>query len=216
MIAAPSRRRAGFSLVEMTVLLVTSSILAAAMYAYFGRSITHGYVPAAALQETLDLATAVESLTSDYRSIVGRDSAPAWTPQTPYQVGDRVRVPGRDFGHLFQCARGGVSGASPPAWPNAPGTRFGDGTVLWEVLPGELDAVVRKIPLLADGSGSGAVDGVVRDYEYGRYGVVFLGFIDFADGEERPAGPAGPRNLLKVVLVNAPGERMTTLLTTSY
>lgn len=207
---------AGLSLLEMTVVLVTVSILAAAMYAYFGQSITHGYVPAAALQETFDLATAVENLTSDYQTVVGRESAPVWRAGTFYAVGDRVRVPGQDFGHLYECIQLGTSGTVPPTWRNSVGDSIPDGTLVWRVLPGELDEIAQKIPQLADGSGTGAVNGVVQDYEYGHYGVASLEFIRFADGEERAVGPEDPRNLLKVVLVNPAGERMSLLLTTSY
>ncbi len=212
------RLQAGFTLLEMTVLLVATSILASMMYAYFGRAMTHGYVPLASLQKSLDLSAAVENLTSDYSSRVGANTAPPWRSNAPYQSGDRVRAPDREFGHLFRCIEeNGESGPNQPAWSNVPGTIVPDGTTRWEVLPGELDDFLEKIPRLAEGGEAGSVDGVVRDYEYGRYGVRHLGFIHFSVGEgERPVAPGDPRNTLKVTLVNGDGERITTLFTTSY
>lgn len=207
----------GFSLLEMIVLLVTTSILAAMMYTYFGRAVTHGYVPLASLQRSLDLSTALENMTSDYANWVGAAAAPAWKANTVYQPGDRVRVPNGEFGHLFQCVEeNGESGPNPPAWINVPGAIVPDGTTRWEVLPGELDGFLEKISRLADGGGSGSADGVVQDYEYGRYGIQYLGFIRFSGGEEQPAAPEDPRNSLKVALVNGDGERISTLFTTSY
>ncbi|MFP4421316.1 MAG: Tfp pilus assembly protein FimT/FimU [Desulfococcaceae bacterium] len=211
------QRALGFSLLEMTVVLVVSSILAATMYAYFGRSVTHGYVPLASLQSALDLSTAMENLTSDYRRWIETDTAPPWRPETIYQPGDRVRAPGRKFGHLFACIEeDGISGASEPTWENVPGNIVVDGTTRWRVLPGQLDGLVQKISMLADDGGPGDLDGVVQDYEYGRYGIHFLEFIRLLDGVERAIESQDPRNLLKVVLVNDAGERFTLLLTTSY
>lgn len=212
-----SQRRMGFSLLEMTVVLVISSILAATMYAYFGRSVTHGYVPLVSLQSSLDLSTAMENLTSDYRQWIETETAPPWQAETTYQPGDRVRAPNRKFGHMFECIEeDGISGASEPAWENIPGKIIVDGATRWRVLPGELDGFVQKISLPADDGGPGSVDGVVQDYEYGRYGIHFLEFILLVDGMERNIGSDDPRNLLKVILVNDVGERFTLLLTTSY
>jgi prepilin-type N-terminal cleavage/methylation domain-containing protein len=207
----------GFSLLEMTVVLVISSILAATIYAYFGRSVTHGYVPLVSLQSSLDLSTAMENLTSDYRQWIETETAPPWQAETTYQPGDRVRAPNRKFGHLFECVEeNGVSGASEPVWENIPGNVILDGTTRWRVLPGELDGLLQKITFFADGSGSGSVDGVVQDYEYGRYGVHFLGFIQFINGSEQAIDSQDPRNLLKIILLNDVGERFTLLFTTSY
>jgi hypothetical protein len=207
----------GFTLLEMTVLLVATSILAAMMYTYFGRTVTHGYVPLASLQKSLDLSTAVENMTSDYANWAGSDAAPPWKANQRYEPGERVRAPNREFGHLFQCIEeNGESGPSQPAWTNVPGAIVLDGTTRWEVLPGELDGFLEKISRLADGGGNGSADGVVRDYEYGRYGIHYLGFIQLSGGEEEPPAPQDPRNSLKVSLVNGDGERITTLFTTSY
>lgn len=209
-------RSPGFTLMEMAVLLVVTSIFAAMLYAYFGRSITHGYVPFVSLQNSLDLSSSMDNLTSDYATIFGDTSARRWRPETAYAIGDRVRRRGPEFGHLFRCVQDGISGVDEPVWNNVPGTEIPDGGTRWVVLEGELDELVRKIPLLADGSGSGTANGVVQNYEYGRYGVDFLDFIRLRSGEERPVTATQPRSLLKVTLVNETGERITALFTTSY
>jgi prepilin-type N-terminal cleavage/methylation domain-containing protein len=213
--ALPARAK-GFSLLEMIVLLVVASILSAMMYAFFGESLTQGYVPVAAFRDSLDLATAMENLTSDYDGYFRAENALRWRAEEEYLVGDRVRAVGRDFGHFFRCILDGQSGTDEPAWRNIPGTIIDDGGTRWEVLPGELDPVVSNVLRLADGGGFGLADGVVRDYEYGRYGVVDLEFIEMSTGEERPVGDADPRNLLKITLINGTGERLSVLFSTSY
>jgi len=57
---------AGFTLIELIVTLAVVAILSAAMYQYFGTSMTHSAVPVFRLQKSFALQRVMENITADY------------------------------------------------------------------------------------------------------------------------------------------------------
>ena len=69
------------------------------------------------------------------RLVIGPDGSPeqpgglaAWSATTAYMVGQMIKDSGNN---TELCLAAGTSGATAPAWPNAPGPPITDGTAAW-------------------------------------------------------------------------------------
>lgn len=67
MISMLKNRGNGFTLIEIIITLVITAIFGAAMYSYFGTSITKSAVPLIRLQQSSQLQMVMENIVADYK-----------------------------------------------------------------------------------------------------------------------------------------------------
>lgn len=65
----------------------------------------------------------------DYRRSFQNYSAPEWTPETAYTIGDRVQPSILD-GHIYETTTDGTSGISEPIWDSS-GANITDNDLTW-------------------------------------------------------------------------------------
>ena len=204
---------AGFTLLEIILTIIVSSILGTILYSYFN-AMLYGNDSPAKLQRMYDLQTVMEKITAHYDEIAGKNTAEKWEAGRPYNLGEKAVSRSELYGHLYICTKAGISGSDEPVWPTAPAANITDGTVTWQEDGGELDALVSK--LSAPVSGTPPTPDAVWDYRYGRYGIVSYGFIRFDGGIETPAPSGSAQNLLKISIRNEDGYSLTALFSTTY
>jgi len=204
----------GFTLLEIILTIIVSSILGTILYSYFNAMLHENDSPAK-LRRMYDLQTVMEKITAHYDEIAGKNTAEKWEAGKLYTDGDKTVSRAEPYGHLYVCTGAGISGSTEPVWPTTPLAVLTDGTVTWQENGGELDALITKFS--APVSGTPPTPDAVWDYKYGKYGIVSYGFIRFAGGIETPV-PDGTlaQNLLKISVKNEDGYTLTTLFSTTY
>ncbi len=204
----------GFSLLEILLAIIVSSILGTILYSYMNTVLLHPPHAPSQLQRLYDLQTVMENISAHYDEIRGKNTYPKWNPGYTYAAGDTAVSRAASFGHRYICISGGISGSSEPPWSSVSAAEITDGTVIWKENGGELDELVSKIS--APLSGSPSAPDEVWDYGYGRYGILAAKFIRFDGGTETGVLPGQPENLLKISIINKDGYRLTSLFSTSY
>jgi prepilin-type N-terminal cleavage/methylation domain-containing protein len=207
-------RGKGFSLLEILLAMIVSSILGTILYSYMNTVLLHPPHAPSQLQRLYDLQTVMENISAHYDEIRGKSTYPKWNPGHAYAAGDTVVSRAASFGHRYVCISGGSSGSSEPLWPTVSGAEIADGTVTWKENGGELDELFDKVSASVSGSPPSPDD--VWNYEYGRYGILAKKFIRFDSGTETAVLPGQPENLLKISIKNEDGYRLTSLFSTSY
>lgn len=201
---------AGFTLLEIILTIIVSSILGTILYSYFSVML-HGNDSPAKLRRMYDLQTVMEKITAHYDEIAGKNTAEKWAAGKPYAVGDKTVSRSEPYGHLYICTVAGISDSTEPAWPTDSDASVTDGTVTWKEDGGELDVLLEKLSAPVPPSPD-----AVWDYGYGRYGIVSYGFIRFDGGTEIPAPAGSAQNLLKVSIRNEDGYTLTALFSSTY
>ncbi len=210
---APNNRCAGFTLLEIILAILVSSILGTILYSYFNAMLQGNDSPER-LRRMYNLQTVMEKITAHYDEITGKNAFSKWEAGKAYAPGEKVVSRSEPYGHGYVCTAGGISGSAEPVWSTVPGAVIADGTVTWQEDGGELDALVSKFS--APESGTPPGPDAIWDYGYGTYGIVTCGFIRFEGGIETPAPEAGAQNLLKITVRNEDGYRVTALFSTTY
>ncbi len=200
--------KSGFTLLEIILAIIVSSILGTILYSYFN-AMLHGNDSPAKLQRMYDLQTVMEKITAHYDEITGKNTAEKWEPGKAYASGDKTVSRSEPYGHIYICTVEGISGTAEPAWPTTPLATVTDGTATWQENGGELDALVSKFSTPASPEPG--------NYGYGKYEIVSYGFIRFDGGIETavPDG-TGAQNLLKISVKNEDGYSLTALFSTTY
>ncbi|MEZ4528635.1 MAG: prepilin-type N-terminal cleavage/methylation domain-containing protein [Desulfobacterales bacterium] len=203
----------GFTLLEIILTILVSSILGSILYSYFN-SMLQGNDSHAKLRRMYDLQTVMEKIAAHYDEITGKSTVSQWEAAKAYAVGDKAVSRSEPYGHIYVCTDAGSSGSTEPVWPANPGATVTDGTVTWQEDGGELDALVSKFSTPENGTPPSP--DAVWDYGYGRYGIVNYGFIRFEGGIETRAPEGSAQNLLKISIKNEDGYSITALFSTTY
>ncbi len=201
-------KQKGFTLLEIIVTLLITSVLGAMIVQYFGTNLSQSPVPVTSLQTTSDLEQVMENIVADYR--VGA----IWQVSTAYTL-DTYVAPLIKNGYLYKCSVAGTSAQAEPFWADNKWDRDVDGnqliednTVTWTETP-VLTALKEKI----------GTEGAAQNNGYGSYTVVDNDFIKFTlvsgDYEEASLSGGDPEDTLKVTIQNDSGERLTTLFLSS-
>ncbi|MGE0083844.1 MAG: type II secretion system protein J [Desulfococcaceae bacterium] len=203
---------AGFTLLEIILTIIVSSILGTILYSWFNAMLQGNDSPAK-LQRIYDLQTVMEKITAHYDEITGKNTAEKWQPGKKYVPGEKTVSRSEPYGHLYVCTAEGISGTTEPVWPAASEAEVADGTVTWKENGGELDVLVSKFSTPV----SPPVPPEPGNYGYGKYEIVSYGFIRFEGGTETavPDGTAA-QNLLKISIRNEDGYSLTALFSTTY
>ncbi len=123
--------KSGFTLLEIILTIIVSSILGTMLYSYFNVIMTGNDSPAK-LQRIYDLQTVMEKITAHYDEISGKNTAEKWTAGKAYAPGDKTVSRSEPYGHLYVCTGAGTSGITEPVWPTTPLATVTDGTVTWK------------------------------------------------------------------------------------
>lgn len=196
----------GFTLLEVIIALVLSSIVSTMLYSNFHSALTGTTTPLINLQKTFRLHTAAENMTADYsQAVKGADEIASWQPAYIYKVGDIVK-PHLKFGHIFKCIKSGKSDFIEPEWrsDNSP---INDGETAWQQAGSQLIEIKKKI----------------LEKEYGEYEVEESEFIIFVSDEDEivekkvlPEDYLSPHNLLKISIKNDIDQKLTFLFSSTY
>lgn len=214
-------RNRGFTLLEILITLLLTSIIGSLVFNYFGIFESKSQVSLSGLQDSLELHSVMEKIAADHAAILAQDMPNQWRPSHYYRRGDVV-IPVNDRrGHQYRCFSSGWSGTSEPFWETSEDVILADNSVLWQENGRQLDPLIERLMTLRTGALLNVSDGVVRDYKYyGRYGIVFDRYIKFeANGlleQEKVVVPGDPEKMLRITIVNERGDRLTGLFASQY
>jgi type II secretory pathway pseudopilin PulG len=180
--------KAGFTLIEIIIIVVVVAIFGSMVLAFLSKSLVDTREPIRRLRQSSYLHAIMANITADYNKY------PKWRSSTSYPAGNYV-VPTIRNGH-FYASGGGTSGSiEPGGWPTASAATVNDGGVTWT----ESGSLLTLSNLQTN----------INNKNYGTYDIVHNAFVQFPVGSDTET--AGGSSILKVAIRNDQGETLTAL-----
>lgn len=200
----PKNEQTGFTLLELIVTLVISSIMMAGVLSFTNMMSLGGNEPISAVQSSFNVNTVMVGMECFFDKL-------EWKELTSYGVGTII-CPQEASGKIYRCTQAGKSGPAEPGWPG--GGTLSDGTVVWayhgaitEPLgTNEKPSILHMFEILGNASST-----TFKDDQFGKYYLIERKFIKF-DGalKEQNAVGGDTRSILKITIKDINGQQHLT------